>query len=350
MRGTRNLLKGGSFVVVTALVLILLFHGKRNEELQDRVVSIVLERTGAVVCTGVLLDERTVLSASHCLEDFEAPVVRVRVRWGSRYSVKNILSHPTPSNLFPAGDLLMLELDKPVIRSEMLKPLAFLPTAGIEPGMELSVWGHSRACETCAAKEHTAKLLKAINGIWLPHLLVVSVKPETLCFTDSGGPAFHWKDGVWRLVGIVSGKMDLLTGPDLSCENPDVVLTLVDPYISWIEKSKRVDGPEQPDSSDFETLCRRPLARSAGLVYSILLDIVSEDHLLSPKDKLDLLLECKSAGALFEKRLERNPNFKFDSPVGLHWIDGFERLESLQVPGGISPDEPILRKMPLLRQ
>ncbi|KAF0309376.1 Hyaluronan-binding protein 2 [Amphibalanus amphitrite] len=217
-------------------------------------------------CGGVLIGERLVLTAAHCLRP---ALTRLQVKLGQHdrrdaserfeqtFAVENALSHPgygaDPAR-GDADDIAVLKLrlrhGRPVVFSSHVQPLCLPrgpPTVGQE--CHISGWGKTDARlpdaassaadilhgasvpivsdSVCAAPELYGSRFVAERMVCAGHL----AGGADTCQGDSGGPlACPGADGRWQLSGIVSfgvGCGDLL--------KPGVY-TRVSYYVPWIER------------------------------------------------------------------------------------------------------------------
>jgi hypothetical protein len=170
------------------------------------VVALALTRSGWVFCTGTLISPRVVLTSAHCVFDMRAdeitvvfgadpktgarmPVLQVRLapRFGlARQSVDLgvlLLAEPSPA---PPWPVLPSPLDDSLLGHEVR-----LAGYGVTEG-------HLRVADL--RRQGTAAL-EEIGDLDLR----IRAAPASVCFGDSGGPAFLTRDGVEYLLGVTIG-------------------------------------------------------------------------------------------------------------------------------------------------
>ena len=203
------------------------------------------------LCGGTLLNERYVLTASHCLNSDDPTKILIiagihdkqLVEEASRrqkVQVKAITMHPgwDPETL--DNDIAILELAEPVTFNEYVQPVCLPgPTAEPDSSVILIGWGK---VETGGAPYHILKQVKVevidnCKRFWdmNPDKQICVGDPVTgsaACQGDSGGSALQEHDGQWYIEGVTS------YGPAACSHHANgapAVYARVSAYVPWIK-------------------------------------------------------------------------------------------------------------------
>ncbi|MGL6210698.1 MAG: trypsin-like serine peptidase [Paracoccaceae bacterium] len=166
-------------------------------------------------CTGALIAPDLVLTAAHCLFDKETgarvPQEEIEFLAGWRYGravayrgVRRAVAHP--DYVFAGGDRMdrvafdvaLLQLDQP-IRLPSVTP--FLTDALPGTGDEVGVVSYAQDREEAPSLQQVCHVLERDPGV-----LVLSCSVD---FGSSGAPIFVIRDGVAKVVSVVSAKAEV---------------------------------------------------------------------------------------------------------------------------------------------
>ncbi|XP_003740761.2 chymotrypsin-like elastase family member 2A [Galendromus occidentalis] len=211
---------------------------------------------GSHFCGGALIDNRTVITAAHCLG---MSISAVRVHLGSHQrstkddgeifvDIKDVCPHPSWRGQL--NDIGIVRLDREVTFTDAIRPIC-LP----EPNEEVSQndklyvtgWGYTSS----GVEQKPAEVLMQARQMQItkeqcrnlrptnPEKLICTLHSRgSSCHGDSGGPLQIKRGKYWQLQGVVSG------GPPI-CGTPDwpMYYTEVSKYFDWIEAYKKSPNP-----------------------------------------------------------------------------------------------------------
>ncbi|KAF0288515.1 Serine protease snake [Amphibalanus amphitrite] len=213
--------------------------------------------TSGWTCGAVLISERFMLTAAHCLLGGRPQVVRLGdlnlTSTGDgapqEYRVLEVISHPEYRHPHVYHDLALLRLDRTVQFSEFVRPFCLFDgrsslvdkvshvsgwgatefgggQSDVLMGGNVTIWSQSRCAEVYERQLTFKRQLP--DGI-TPALLCAGGEEQDACQGDSGGPMTVLTERGTRLVGIVSAG--------IGCAAPGIpgLYANVAHHLDWID-------------------------------------------------------------------------------------------------------------------
>lgn len=224
--------------------------------------SMVYITAGDYQCGGTLIDERTILTAAHCLYDgaYQTNANRISVvvnaydlsAIGSELSIKRTYIHDNydPSNSASSNDIALLRLSSSLTNTDAVKRSSKTTTnSAVANENDVTIIGWGSTVGYAPNEEVTASYPNILQEVELPlqtdsdcsQNLGASYDASTMicagdvnggedaCQGDSGGPLMLNNGGVWEQLGVVSWGAGCA-----SAGNPGVYVRLA-VYEDWIE-------------------------------------------------------------------------------------------------------------------
>jgi hypothetical protein len=187
-----------------------------------------------IFCSGVLLTDRVVATAAHCLPETSVVTSWLQVTFGSN-AAEAVATMGALDVRWPQetqyGDVALVLLDGTAPEGASPRPiLRQLDPALVGQVVRLVGFGITALGQTAAAKvQGTAKLAEIGD-------FLVTMADDTdvahVCEGDSGGAAYMTVDGTEYLVGILKAADPDCVRPDSLLARVDLLLgTLIDPYL-----------------------------------------------------------------------------------------------------------------------
>jgi secreted trypsin-like serine protease len=215
-----------------------------------RSFTVRVESTRGELCTGVAIDQQSVLTAAHCVIGggrFSVTSLGADFR-PRRHAVSRILPHPsfvpgTTPRTQPGVDLAIIRLAAPLPAD--ITPLT--PGSGIWGGETITIAGYGLGAEgkVATARQLRSASLVSAGTYTSANSVTVAVdatsRGETIgagaCRGDSGGPALRGASNSRDLVGIVSWSSGPFGGRDRRVCGGFTSITPVSDHASWISSA-----------------------------------------------------------------------------------------------------------------
>ncbi|GFT38792.1 clotting factor B [Nephila pilipes] len=253
-----------------AITMVAIFNGNKKKQL----------------CGGTVIDERHVITASHCFAGkslnpnlYTVQVGEIHLRESNpAYEVQEIKMHESYRSRYYYYDIAIIRLVKPLSSDVIPACLPGEDMVGEGDNVTVLGWGdlsyggpnptilQEVSGITVVGNKACNSKFKKISGIQFPRGITedficagLEEGGKDACQGDSGGPLLHeYSEGHWTLVGVVSfGYM---------CAEPGFpgVYTKVSAYLPWITKyiGNQNEVTQEMRSRTFEHIDGRPLWRS----------------------------------------------------------------------------------------
>lgn len=218
-------------------------HGRgvpTKSSISKSVVALVSEiEGGAALCTGTILDEQTILTAAHCVDHSPEKMVVVfdtKVKGVAKENLRHAdtyLQNPRwAKGGEHAGDIAVVHFTGGLPKSYQPVQLA---TRGqkLEEGSEVTMVGYGMSN---VKKESGGGVLRetktTIVGKKAPDQIATDGHTSSVCFGDSGGPAFSEANGELVQWGVAHSVLNR------ECNETSLHTDII-PYEAWIRESMK---------------------------------------------------------------------------------------------------------------
>ena len=196
-------------------------------------------------CTGLFLDERTVLTAAHCKEELESKEIHYD---GLKISIENMSSSPVRKHLikkhqytlYPhprynpktrANDIMIIRLNHNVVQLKKFTPISL---SSLDHSLkEGSIWSIGFGDDRTEKSREVPLKFKKIELDMRLHF--EHTGENGTCIGDSGGPSYLKRPGgSVELIGISSGV--ILSPRKRKCSSQNTsVHTWIYPHLDWVK-------------------------------------------------------------------------------------------------------------------
>jgi hypothetical protein len=300
------------------------------------VVQILDSTSQKHLCTGVLIEEKRILTARHCLSSSDArrySVVHPELQFSS--NVDRVHFYESDSRYFPNRDLAILDISTAPEGSIQFPKLESIK---ITSGMRVSAYGRGYQntnldpTDVGSLKILEGRLSKIYQGFRIENLARFETHNKPLCVGDSGGPLLVQKRGTYYLIGWINGLWDPLTESDGQCAN-EAVVTPMGNYASWIQHpaSRSELNTSNLSFPSLEQACRSYNLSSKHdlLIQKILLQLVDAET--DRKKKLDMLLQCTGVDPAWQNFIKHGKTLVLDAQTDIRGMLFLHPLKGLEL-------------------
>ncbi len=170
------------------------------------------------LCGGVLYNERIVITAAHCIEDYlfiDASLGTNGLFTANPIDVIKTIPHENYDASLKSNDIALLLLSRDVEFNDYVQPICLPNVADSENEQTIAMgWGHTQEGGGISVMLQKATVpiidrekCREMSGYFLDETMICAGYPEGItdaCNGDSGGPLVIQRDGHFELVGVVS--------------------------------------------------------------------------------------------------------------------------------------------------
>ncbi len=220
------------------------------------------------ICTGTLVAEQKILTAAHCVREYQPAEVSIFfAKSGGLFgkdATRSVTQIQTVRDNYSRKLQISTNLDLAVLTFSDSAPKGYQPIPILPPekqeealknGQEMVIAGFgvtsTDAKETDGKRRFTTTKLKArFDETFARGLLLLEGNNTNACLGDSGGPAYVKSNGQWYVVGATQGMDVRFISKPQKCESSEILYTNATAYHRWLRDVAGLDISSQDGGFD----------------------------------------------------------------------------------------------------